>query len=291
MPNAIKMLYEMKELKCQYDHLKIEMQTGFQQIRRQMEEEFPESLTQCILNRFQVNGAQPLLESRVKDMIESSMSALKDVLLSEIRSLGGGRGTPDEDTPSEPSPSQYPAGTLVDGYLQWHWGGRIHMVPEGWCLPPGNTRTMFNFFVMGNKSMQLRPYRFLRGYDLVATEKSAGKQIPLVLSPSERQRLLDKQTQTLRSYLSQVNAIMIVIEQCAGMKMKELANLSTEARDAKFVDAFHKMCKRMFPELSDEELDARRLSDNAFNTMYSQLSSKKMLRKQVVRKRKRTTDS
>ena len=261
VPNAIKMLFEMRELRLQYSHLETEMHKGFEEMRRQMAEEIPECLTRCLLERFQVNGAQPLLESRVQVMIETSITALKEALLTEMRTMRGGQGTPDVETPSESPASSYPPGELVDGYLQWHWGGRIHMVPEGWCLPPGsNTSTMFNLFVMGNKSMQLRPYRFLRGFDLVATEKNAGKQIPLVVSPSERRRLLDKQTQTLRSYLSQVNAIMIVIEQCAGMKMKELSNLSPERRDAKFVEAFYKMCKRMFPDLSDEELDGKRLS-------------------------------
>ena len=123
-------------------------------------------------------------------MIESSMEGLKRFLSAEMEKLGGRQHTPDGDTEPEETRSPYPPGELVDGYLQWTWGGRIHMVPEGWQLPSGNTSTIFNLFCVGDASKKIRPYRFLRTFDLVCTEGTVGKDMPLVLSPDRRKELI-----------------------------------------------------------------------------------------------------
>ena len=215
------------------------------------------------------------------------MDGLKRFLCTEMERLGGRQHAPDVDAESDETPLPYPPGDLVDGYLQWTWGRRIHMVPEGWQLPLGNTSMIFNLFCVGDASKKIRPYRFLRTFGLVATEDSVGKEMPLVLSPDRRKELLRSKTLTLRSYLSQAHDVMILIEKHAGMKMKDMADLTARAREAKFVQAFHQLCSRLHPELTDEELDAKRMGDRSFTTIYSLLSKKGLLRKTLGKRKAR----
>ncbi len=221
----------------------------------------PEELTRCLLCRFEVNGAQPLLESRVQDMITNANNSLRDVLLAEIRSS---RGTAllDRDVcqgGADPESIRWPAGTLVDGHMQWTWGGRMHMVPRGWCLPKGTVSMLFNLWVNGNPAMQIQPYRFLKGWDLVATEDKAGAKIPMVLSPEMRKTVLETTSRTWRSYLTQATDVMLVMQQECGTTWQRLSALTAQAREQIFIVAFQKVIRRLH---SDEVLDAKRLYDN-----------------------------
>ena len=43
--------------------------------------------------------------------------------------------------------------------------------------------------------------------------------------------------------------------------------------------------RRMYPDLSDEQLDAKRMYDKSYMTIYSELSKKKMLRKTLGKRK------
>ena len=264
------------------------LETEIRELRTEMREEMPERLTSCMLERFEVNGAQPLIESRVQAMVDKSHDMLKEALLTEIRKININQRTPEPAESSTPAPSPYPAGEIIDGYAQWQWGGRFHMVPEGWCLPKGNVCNLFNLWIQGNLSMKIKPYRFLRTFDIVATEETDGKALPEGLDDAERKKHLHDISRAKQSYLSMAVAIFVSIEKECGMTMRELANLSAEAREAKFIEAFCKMCRLLHPDLSQEQLDQRRMHDKAHTTIYKLLQKKNMLRKTVGKRRKRT---
>ena len=174
----------------------------------------------------------------------------------------------------------------MDGWMQWTWGGRIHPVPEGWCLPKGNVSMLFNLWVNGNPAKHLRPYRFLKGWDLQApSEDTAGVTVPLVLTIAARKKALVTMTGTWRSYLTQATDVMIVIQNECQMSFQDLQALSAQQREAKFVNAFQNMCKRLHPNVSDEDLDAKRLHENSYMTVYSSLSKKRMLRKTLGKRK------
>jgi hypothetical protein len=250
-------------------------------------DDIPEQLTQCMLNRFQINGAHPLLESRVQEMISNANNTLRDVLLAEIRLARGATNIIEQGALETPESQAWPAGTLIDGHMQWTWGGRIHMVPQGWCLPKGNVSMLFNLWVVGNPAMRIQPYRFLKGWDLQATEAKAGAKVPMVLSKAARRKALATTTRTWESYLSQATDVMIVIEEHCGMTFQRLAALSAQDREAKYIEAFQTMCRRLHPGLSDEQLDAKRLYENSYTTVYSALSKQKMLRKCLGKRKQR----
>jgi len=135
--------------------------------------------------------------------------------------------------------------------------------------------------------MQVRPYRFLRGFDLRATEQHGGGDVPLVWSESRRKELLATKTDTWKSYLTQAHDVMLVIENESGLTFQGLAHLPAQEREEKFLQAFQAMCCRLLPGLSDEQIDAKRMPDKSYMTIYRKLSVAKLLRKQVTRKRKR----
>ena len=80
---------------------------------------------------------------------------------------------------------------------------------------------------------------------------------------------------------------MLVIENESGLTFQGLAHLPAQEREEKFLQAFQAMCRRLLPGLSDEQIDAKRMPDKSYMTIYRKLSVAKLLRKQVTRKRKR----
>jgi hypothetical protein len=311
-------------------------------------EDMPTKITEELLKRFEVNGAHQLMEHRVQEMIEKSNESMRDVLLKEIRAIQVNCNQ-EARTPQSSAAEEWPGGELIDGTMQWVWRGRIHMVPEGWCLPKGNVSMLFNLWVNGNPAMQLRPYRFLKGYDLQATANSPAlsseqrARITADFSVDAGKKVLDTATLTWRTYLTQARDVMIVIEHESGMKFHHLAALSAQEREKKYIEAFHQMCRyirphtpqshactcvqsrfralrmhmctctstcahaytyarthlrtsahthrRMYPDLSDEQLDAKRMYDKSYMTIYSELSKKKMLRKTLGKRKDRNQAS
>lgn len=240
-----------------------------------------------MLNQFHINGAQPLLESRVQDMITNANITLRDILLAEIRLVRGTANVSEQCTSQVSATETWPTGTLVDGHMQWSWGGRIHMVPKGWSLPKGNVSMLFNLWVKGNSALHLQPYCFLKGWDFQATEEKTGVNLPMVLSAAARKKALDTTPATWRSYLSQATDVMIVIEDECGMTFQRLAALSAQDREAKFISAFQALCRKLHPGLPDEQLDAKRLHENSYMTIYSALSKKQMLCKSLGKRKQR----
>lgn len=278
IPNEVRILHRLD----QQDELRLKDK---EEMLKKISEQ-PEAIKRMLLENFEINGAQPLLESRVRELIENSNNNLRDGLLAEIRQLRVRSGPVEESTPVDAASQEWPGGTVVDGYMMWTWGGRLHMVPEGWCLPKGTVSALFNLWVAGNQAMRLRPYRFLKGYDLRATEKNAGKSIPLVWTPEVRKKLLKKVSANYRAYLSQARDVMIVISNACEMTFQQLAALSATEREAKYLEAFQSVIKRLHPDKSDEQLDRMRVADNAWTTMFRSLSKAAMLRK-TLGKRKR----
>merc|ERR1711981_671660 len=93
-----------------------------------------------------------------------------------------------------------------------------HLEKLSTAIGSGRGKGAFTWFLKDgacDESMQVRPYRFLRGFDLRATEQHGGGDVPLVWSESRRKELLPAQE-----------------------------------REEKFLQAFQAMCRRLLPGLS-----------------------------------------
>jgi hypothetical protein len=118
-------------------------------------EDLPKRLTDTMLNKFNVNGAIPVTMSDMESMVKNLFTQLKD-------ELKGSRNNSEIQT-NELTNS-------TDNYMpkMYHWGGRMHMVPEGWLLPSGNTlKDIWNLWWHGHHNNCIQPYRFLNAHDLI----------------------------------------------------------------------------------------------------------------------------
>jgi hypothetical protein len=63
-----------------------------------------------------------------------------------------------------------PIDPSVDPRFQlWSWGGRLHMVPQGWVYPSTNIKDTWNLWHFGHLADKIRPLRCLKKFDLVGT--------------------------------------------------------------------------------------------------------------------------
>lgn len=81
-------------------------------------ESLPSELKECMLKNFQINGAIPITRDDILKLQESIMKAIEDKQITE-RSIA----RVDEST------------TITSVYNTWTWGGKIHLVPQGFQFP------------------------------------------------------------------------------------------------------------------------------------------------------------
>jgi hypothetical protein len=118
--------------------------------------ELPTELTNVMLNKFTINGAIPLTVEDMRAMLNSVVAQMK----AEIRDAHTVM-TRESASPALIDPN-------VDSRFQlWSWGGRLHMVPQGWIFPSTNLKDTWNLWHFGHLSDKIRPLRCLKKFDLV----------------------------------------------------------------------------------------------------------------------------
>jgi hypothetical protein len=105
-----------------------------------------------MLSKFSINGAIPITMSDLNTMI--------DKIMQEIKSNNKNNTTNTNNTSDSSNNND-------SNFITWSWGGRFHMVPEGFTLPNNNIRDIFNLWYYGNINLKIQPYRFLRSTDLI----------------------------------------------------------------------------------------------------------------------------
>ena len=125
------------------------------------------------------------------------------------------------------------------------------MVPEGWRLPVTNVSisAFWELWWAGMPSSNIKPLRFLRGKDLVKSDNC---------------------------YLSKGKSVMQWLEGAAAEPpsvlpegVRHIRDLRSPAeRDAVFVKVFLRMCSRLYPEFSHEDIENRRIIQESYLTFY-----------------------
>jgi hypothetical protein len=126
-----------------------------------MRDSLPREVSECILSNFDINGALPLTRQDVKALMESL----------EARILLALKDTSTHPYQQPSMPSQQNAIACEPGNMSWTWGGRIHMVPEGFRFPHQNihVKALWDLWWFGNKAQRIAPYRLLKSFDFVAS--------------------------------------------------------------------------------------------------------------------------
>ena len=114
----------------------------------------PTDITAVLLSKFQINGAIPLTAEDLKAALASAVLQMRADLREAL---------PDAARAAAPVQN-------VDGddprFRLWQWGGRLHMVPEGWRLASTDVMSTWRLWYFGNVAAQIAPLRRLKKMDL-----------------------------------------------------------------------------------------------------------------------------
>jgi hypothetical protein len=163
----------------------------------QQYEQLPSLLTNTLMNKFEINGAIPVTREDIHRMMETISQQIQS-----IGTIGSNITNTNNNTESNSNNSTYNT---------WSWGGRLHMVPEGFKLPNNNIRDIFNLWHFGNIDAKIQPYRFLKWHDLINNPQGI---------------LLSKMNKVMNELESIIRSNQLVDEECkiGEIKERELVN-------------------------------------------------------------------
>ena len=116
--------------------------------------ELPAELTSTMLSKFSIGGAIPLTADDMRVMLNGVVAQVR----AELRQVHA----------PETRASVATVDPSVDPRFQlWSWGGRLHMVPQGWLFPSTNIKDTWNLWHFGHLADKIRPLRCLKKFDLV----------------------------------------------------------------------------------------------------------------------------
>ena len=122
-------------------------------------DELPAQLTDVMLSKFSINGANPITVDNMREMLSAVVAQMRGEMRTEIQGLRVEGAVAAE--PSLLSSSADPRFQL------WMWGSRMHMVPEGWTLPSSiNLKDTWHLWHFGHLAHRIGPLRNLRKFDL-----------------------------------------------------------------------------------------------------------------------------
>jgi hypothetical protein len=119
----------------------------------------PSRLTEVLLSKFSINGAIPLTADNMREMLDSVLAQfrteLRDVRAAEMQLLPRLVDPPGDDR-----------------FERWLWGGKFHMVKEGWTFPSTNLKDTWHLWHFGHLTDRIQPLRRLKKYDLARSQVS-----------------------------------------------------------------------------------------------------------------------
>ena len=168
-----------------------------------------------MLSRFYINGAMPVTLDDIKVLLSNAVKQMRDALRDAIPTAGT----------TSSSSLHGPTDPAADPRFQlWSWGGKMHMVPEGWRLPVVDVKARWHLWQYGHVEAKIMPLRKLRKADL----QGAG------------QVALWSKTKGVMKAAADVMVEMKVVEAVSG-----LARLSAEESSAAFDTAIVQLMERV----------------------------------------------
>lgn len=66
-------------------------------------------------------------------------------------------------------------------YRSFRWGGRFHNVPEGFMVPQDTPMALWRFWIYGDLSKKIGPFRFIQGYSLSRSQQTQFSKLKKVM--------------------------------------------------------------------------------------------------------------
>jgi hypothetical protein len=118
--------------------------------------QLPTELTDTLLDKFTINGAIPVTAADLTKMLNTIMTQMR----AELRETRAPQ-------PTDPLSSLSTDPNADPRFKLWSWGGKFHMVPEGWVFPSTNVKDTWQLWYFGHLADQIRPLRYLKKADLL----------------------------------------------------------------------------------------------------------------------------
>mmetsp|Transcript_12129 Transcript_12129/g.15607 ORF Transcript_12129/g.15607 Transcript_12129/m.15607 type:complete len:659 (-) Transcript_12129:55-2031(-) len=138
-------------------------------------DQLPQAVSESVLRNCQVEGAVPITPDQINELIATNFAQISELiegLRNEMKTLSG-NGLNPEEPPMQLEPSDTTGSVFDDGFASFMWGGRLHMVKEGFQLPSLSVMNWWTAYWEPNQVDNIRPLRFLKGCDLQnSTQKS-----------------------------------------------------------------------------------------------------------------------
>ena len=135
------------------------------ELARQLEKT-PEALVETLRQHFQIEGVLPVSRtdfSEFSKVLERAMEARFQRLQESFEnSRSTSSSLPPPCTPHQPC--------STTNFKTWTWGGRIHIVPEGFQLPRPSVKAFFMLWHFGNIDTAVGPLKFLSKYDVTKAD-------------------------------------------------------------------------------------------------------------------------
>jgi hypothetical protein len=198
----------------------------------------PKLLTDTMLSKFSVQGATPVTMEDMNRLMANMMEQMKEhVKLQRINESAANNLT-------------NPA-TVSNLFSTYMWGGKFHMVPEGWKLPANNIKDIWNLWWFGHLDNKIQPYRFLKWTDLINNAQVV--------------------------QLAKMKKVMNKIEEMGKEKQyieleKKISDLSKEESIALFDQSFTALMEKLKP---GSTIEAGRWGESSIATVYNLIDNKR----------------
>lgn len=225
-----------------------------------MNEELPHKVCDAFLSNFEVNGAVPITRDQIQQLfttqLKEQLGEHFGMLRNEFRAQVLPPAVP-VDAPAAEVPD--PPNGGADWWRHWVWGEAFHPVPRGWKLQTGLfVKPMWDLWFFGDRSAGVRPYKHIKGSDLVAGAEN----------------------QSQRTNLSRLKLVMeclaaIVYDKELIAADRRISDLSRMESDAVFKDAYERLCRRVYNIVDPNDLTELRIYEKSYNTLHQLINKYK----------------
>jgi hypothetical protein len=201
--------------------------------------ELPQQLTDTIMNKFTINGAIAVTHEVLQKELALFLERLKVTAPFNNNSIAVDALSALSST-SASSPQ----------YKQWQWGGRMHMVPEGWRIPKVELSSLWALYWCGNAEQHIQPLRFLREFDFIdSNERKEWSKIKRI-----------------------IEEISLITKENSVQRIKEITEMNQEERNNLFKELFISFLSSIYPKRIRQD---NRLSQLSATSLYRSMNKKR----------------
>jgi hypothetical protein len=209
--------------------------------------ELPSQLGDMLLSKFSIHGAIPVTVENLTMIVNNAVSQMQSSLREVLPNSAASSAAPSHDLMDSASNPRFQI---------WAWGGKLHMVPEGWQFPSTDIKATWNLWHFGHILDRIRPLRQLKKADLAGASQV--------------------------SAWSKTNGVMKAIAQVmVEMKLVESLENITKLSEIDSSDAFDRAIVELMEQVREGSTRARgRWMEMSVPTLYDHIRSKRKRKRQ-----------